>query len=593
MEKSLPDIDGYDESRFGLKQYLRDLADDLFAFDAYRQYQDEILYETLQAFYVDGYKNVIIEGPTGIGKSPLNVAVARVNCHISNRIGKIESHFGVAIDGVENGKSFYTTPQKSLRSQLADDDDLQDYVSQLKARADYICGATGSNCADCPVRSSTETSCMQEEACTYWSAKMDAIDSDISALTFAMLIVDNYLPPMGPEGNRVSFEKRDLVINDEGHNSEGQSASLFAGFTLSPWSLPEQVWQGAGEQVSQRDDRLEDVLEAVQAIADRAEKFAMQYDGMEQYQQQVDNCENYARKIDYAIETHLSGDGWVVNIDEISKPGAKGTTNSIEVKPVRVDEFLQEFVWSRGRRRLLTSATIPFRGEIDKWADRIGLPGDVKFISKSTPFPKSHRQIHLNTVVGEMSGRDEDLNWTEAMAKIREIASHHQGEKGVIHSVSYSRAERVADSLASDNVLLDDDEHETDAMLTRWQNSNKDIFISPTVTEGVDLHTDKARWQVLLKAPFAYAGDSRVDYLLNEEHEWGWYYEETAIDIIQAVGRAVRGPEPKEAATFYVIDSKFNDVMDRIEPPNYIRNALQDDAPDFWDDPDKAPWRQQ
>lgn len=581
-------IEEYRESEDGFREYLHDLADELFPFPGYREYQDEILYETLEAMFIDRYRNVVIEGPTGIGKSPVNVAVGRVVSELHKLQRKINDHFGVQIDGLHNGDSFYTTPQKSLRNQLANDEDLREYVSMLKSRADYTCGESGNNCKDCFIRSSPDQSCRTVGDCTYWSQKMGSVHSDIAAITFAMLIVDNYLPESDDAGP-LSFGDRDLVIVDEGHNSEGQSASMFAGFRLSPWELPEEVYGDAGQKISWDADRYEDVESVVDEIASRAQQFIDQNEDIESLQADVERCEERLRKIRYCQQTYRQGRGWVVNINEVGVRGGNGTTKGIELKPIRVNDFLSDFVWSRGRRRLITSATIPFRGNIKKWADRIGLDGPVKFISKRTPFPEEHRLIHINTIVGKMSGQDEDRNWESAMDQIREIASHHEGEKGLIHSVSYPRAEWVGYSL--ENAIVQQREENHESVINRWQNSDAEILVTPTMTEGVDLHGDLCRWQVLLKAPFAYYGDSRVSYLLDEEKEWQWYYEETAIDIIQSVGRAVRGPEPGEAASFYIIDSKFEDVMRRTNPPKYFVEAVREGPPPHWNNPDAAPWR--
>jgi Rad3-related DNA helicase len=419
---------------------------------------------------------------------------------------------------------------------------------------------------------------------------MDARESPLAAITFAMLIVDNYLPPVAEDGQPLSFRDRDLVIVDEGHNSEGQSSSLFAGFTLSPFSLPPEVYSDAGDQVSWNAERFEDIETIAQDILARCRSFIDRNEHDERKQTQVEKTENIQRKLKYALKTWTEDRGWVVNINEVDDRRGPGTTKSIEVKPVRVHDFLQDFVWSRGRRRLVTSATIPFRGNIQEWADRIGLDGDVRFIAKPTPFPEDHRKIHLNTVVGKMSGSSEDENWRDAIDQIKKIASHHEGENGLIHSVSYKRADKVGKWLG-DNVIVHDSDYDDAAMIDRWQNSDADILVTPTMTQGVDLHTDLCRWQVLLKVPYGYMGDSRVSYLLNEENEWNWYMEEAAMDMIQAVGRAVRGPEPEEAASFYVIDSKFDDVMHRVTPPEYIGEAVTDDPPVHWNFPKAAPWR--
>jgi Rad3-related DNA helicase len=83
-----------------------------------------------------------------------------------------------------------------------------------------------------------------------------------------------------------------------------------------------------------------------------------------------------------------------------------------------------------------------------------------------------------------------------------------------------------------------------------------------------------------------------VSYLLNELHQWNWYYQTAGIHIQQSVGRAVRGPEPSEAASYYVVDSKFGDVMfNRTTPPEWFTEAITQDAPEHWENPDAAPWR--
>lgn len=586
------DTDGdeldYKQNEDGFREFLHDLADALFPFPGYREYQDEIVYEVLEAFFINDADNVVVEGPTGIGKSPANVCIARVFNSLVRNSGKIESYFDTRI-GITDGDTFYTTPQKSLREQLAEDETLQQYVHQLMARADYTCGVSGQSCAECPVRSSTEESCLTQSNCTYWSEKSQGFRENILAVTFAMLITDNYLPVMDESGRQISYRDRGLVIVDEGHNSEGQSASMFAGFTVSPWAIPDDVFGDAGRRADWDDNRFRDVEPILRGVLGRCERFIDRHEGDERYQLAVDNCQNMKRKIEYAFRTHEAGKAWVVNVNEVSEPRGRGTTKNIQVKPVRVDDFLEEYVWSRGEKRLITSATIPFRGNIDAWAERLGLPGETTFVSKPTPFPRQHRLIYTNTIVGQMNSSNEDENWDDAIAAVEQIHKHHRGENILIHSVSYPRAEKIGESL--DGAIIDDDDLEGGAVLDRWYNSDTDILISPRMTEGVDLHDERCRAQILWKAPFAYYGDSRVSYLLNEEGDWDWYYQKALTDIVQAVGRAVRGPEPEEAASFYVLDSKFHDVMERTRPPEYILDAITDAKPGHWYQSQAAPWR--
>jgi len=241
---------------------------------------------------------------------------------------------------------------------------------------------------------------------------------------------------------------------------------------------------------------------------------------------------------------------------------------------------------------VISSATIPYRDNIGKWCERIGLPGRTKLISKSMPFPKAHRMIHTNTETGPMSGDSEQYNWDNAMIKLRQIHDEHPGENGLVHTNSYERAERVQEALGEDLVMVQPEDLDQEVVIKQWNESDQPILASPTMIEGVDLYEDRCRWQALLKVPYGFAGDSRVSYLLNELYAWDWYNETAAIHIQQAVGRAVRGPEPDEAASFYVIDTKFGDLMwNKTSPPEWFSDAITSDPPEHWSDPSAAPWR--
>lgn len=589
-DSDVQNLDNYFCNGVGFQMWLHDLADALFPFPGYREGQGEALYEALESLYINGYDNVILDLPTGVGKSPLNVTLAKVTSHLASNRRTIENHFNVSLS-VESGRSFYTTPQKQLRNQLAEDEDLEEYVEMLKARQDYICGESNEPCDSCPVKKDPEQSCMETAGCTYWSQKMKARQADIAVLTFAMLIVDYNIPPKTEGGKPLSFRNRDLVIVDEGHNLENQAASLFAGFSVSPWSVPEEVFGNAGGRANWDDDRFEDVEEILRDVNHRARNYIRKHEDDESKESRVEQCENFLRKLEYCEQEIKNDRPWVANVDKVTDRDGD-ETKKIELKPVFVDDFLSKFIWSRGKKRVISSATIPYRNNIGEWCDRIGLPGNTKLISKSMPFPESHRTIHANTIVGSMSGDDEDANWRDAMAELKSIHERHPGENGLVHTNSYDRAKRVQESLGDDLVMLQPEDMDKEQVIEKWCDSDQDILVSPSMVEGVDLYEDRCRWQALLKTPYPFVGDSRVSYLLNERNDWTWYMETASMDIQQSVGRAVRGPEPEEAASYYVIDSGFNKVVhQRTDPPKWFVSAIRGNAPDHWEDPEAAPWR--
>ncbi|GAI61214.1 unnamed protein product [marine sediment metagenome] len=90
------------------------------------------------------------------------------------------------------------------------------------------------------------------------------------------------------------------------------------------------------------------------------------------------------------------------------------------------------------------------------------------------------------------------------------------------------------------------------------------VLISPAIKDGVDLKDDMCRFQILLKVPYPNIKDARVNYLLNVKKDRDWYNNETAKDIIQTYGRAVRSPT--DYAKFYIIDGSFRTFPKKLFP---------------------------
>jgi len=93
------------------------------------------------------------------------------------------------------------------------------------------------------------------------------------------------------------------------------------------------------------------------------------------------------------------------------------------------------------------------------------------------------------------------------------------------------------------------------------------------MTEGIDLHGDNGRFQIICKVPFPYLGDKLVRKRMNK---WKWWYPlQTAKTIVQAVGRSVRSDD--DHAVTYILDSdwqRFYSINKSLFPANF-RESLQ------------------
>lgn len=522
--------------------------EECFPFPKFRAFQEKILNEVKTSFE-DGIEVAIIEGPTGFGKSPVNIAL-----------------------GLYFEPTFYTTPQIKLVNQIAKDfgpkslaiDGGTGSIIPLLGRKNYICRASNKPSDECYIYNDSEHRCSEEAKCVYWHQKQKAISSDIAIITFAMLIINSYLL------SESRFSKRNLLIIDECHSLESQVASLFAGFTISPFSFPSSLRKELWEKTLKIIPKGKDIRIYIPFFED-FRGLIQSYLPLCTTQGERDKLVNFLFKIKYMLFELENGKTWVINL--ITRKGDKFRGRSRQFKPIFIDSFLRRKVWSQTDKIILSSATIPFRNDIEKWLNILGL-GNRRYSFHSIPmqFPLENRPIITSCMGGKMTHQNEDQSWDENIKTIKEIINEHRYERGVIHTQSYHRSTRIANELKGYSIFLHNKEEINNDIIDEWVTSKKLILISPSIKEGVDLKDDLCRFQIVLKIPYPSIGDARVKYLLMQKKQWTWYFNETAKDVIQMYGRAIRSDT--DHAKFYIIDGSFEDLSKKAFFPDWFNDAI-------------------
>jgi len=607
---------------------------DSFPYQEPRPVQKRLI-NTVRKKFQSGYDVVVIEAPTGVGKSGINTTIANLV--------------------PEGGSAFYTTPERKLRTQLMNDDYVRPYLTDLKARRDYICRHRSRekpacdschvehcekctkesdvslcqnnvkqycedcrvNCEDCGINKSDACSC-SDYSCAYHVRKQEAFGSRIALITFSRLIIDAVISPSPPKSDiQTKFDDRELLIVDEAHELEPQTASLHLGNTINrnffkirsktdaydldafsnsqrdvllgedelfftcyrrhvlnitsdtetdPTDFDKEqcheLYEMVKQDLSDKMNRLESAKRQrkseVSCVSDTELSKDKYYTALSDQYNQVDKKYRTLANITSGLakENQDGGEDAVLALKTESDITAPDPDTDFEWTPIYIGDRLQEDVWSRADKILLSTATVPNRSNPTEWLDRIGLGGDeykTAIETVASPFPVKNRPVYTNNTVASLNSNNWQKHVGALQEKIRRLSQgRHNGQKGLVHVSSYSKADDLHNSL-SDIAVCHETGHDTGDIKDRWQTGDKDVLISPSMRQGVDLPDDECRWQVLAKVPWRPI-EGRTEELKAREGR-SWYEDCAAREVIQASGRAVRHKD--DWAVFHILDRNF------------------------------------
>lgn len=509
-----------------------------FPFSQYREGQREAIERVREAF-ANGKRFVVVEAPTGSGKSAIAVTLAR-----------------------EAESAFVLTAQKVLQDQYARDfGDL----AIMKGRSNYSCLIAPTHAAAAPCIAGRRLPACDE--CPYFTAKDVAMAANVTTMNYAYFLAElNYAG---------GFGHRDLLVLDEAHNTEaalmgfvqvnlGEAQLVRAGIAraLPPDLGPESAFDFV-------DDLLPELLTRARVIdaelyADATSAADVQRLRVKQWLESA-----YARGR-FLLESHASGEiEWVVERDR----NAAGAV--LTFKPVEVSNFAEQLIYAHADRVLMLSATIL---DAPTFLRSLGIDEEeAEVIEVGSTFPASRRPVVLKPSA-RLTRRYVERDLPLLNEAISELAADHEGDKGVVHAHSYRIAAYLAKNLASDQrhrvVTHFDASGREDALSRHLYSTDPTILITPSMTEGIDLADDLARWQVLCKVPYPYLGDAQVAARMERDRDW--YDWRTCLAVVQAYGRSVRSAE--DHAVTYLLDADFPAFLQRQRArlPEWFLEAVEE-----------------
>lgn len=543
-------------------------------------YQAEAVEEIIAA-YAAGYRNVVLDAPTGTGKT----YIARV----------LLEYFGGS----------FAAASLTLQDQFAAD---FPEVPLIKGHDHY--------CPDKAKHTSTEIEC--PEGCTYWDSHSGAVVPVTRSLTGMVwhLVRDDDWDVHHPrlramcayavekqiaieDGRRNSnawyamremsgpnaFGEQPLIVVDEADALDGVADSSYekkvsiATLKEYGWTVPadihgsrEQVVEGLRVAVVEAAARSRRAVKSIEAM--KALQHGLRHwpdDGVDPDDPESLEHDRLDEEITAAVLEIQQADEANRNIQAFAAVAADPMMvthwdgSHMIVKAICPGTVLSEKFWPNAERRLLMSGSFC---DPMAWVSWLGLdPEQTKVVTVASRFPKENRPTYIWRGGPQMSGRaflDHD--------KLRQIASavesYRNGRRTMVHVHSAPQAAALAAYLPDAITYGSGAPGDRDAAIAEYLRRPDGLLIGQSLRRGLDLKDDLCRVNIIAKLPF-----NQLDRVVRtrKRTESGYYDRAAVSEVVQALGRGVR--HEADWCINYILDGSFRTGLERMLP-THVREAI-------------------
>lgn len=475
-------------------------------------------------------KYIILELPVGSGKSLLGL-------NLSKYIAK----------GM--GSSFILTPQRILQDQYEDDFKGlgSKFLASLHGKSNYKCE---SKKASCKIGSLIKPACKD---CPHAEAKKLAKEASNTVLNYRLALTSfSYTE---------TFEKRALMIMDEAHTLEQHLCDFDSvDITYAMCTKYEIKFSPKKDLVSAMtwikdeylpvlQDMLNDMEEECESLYEKSSVNITRSE-LKKIRETEELADHVVEVLDMSLRTEDYLDENFVLVYDKTK---------FQFKRISGSYSFHKIIKPKADRFLFMSSTIlnknAFCADLGIKAD------DVAFLSLPSEFAVANRPIYYMPVMKMNAKWQEPENAggrTAMLKRVNGLLDIHKNDSGIIHTANYKVAIWLAENLVCPNHVVyshnpQDDMNRKEAIGGYLDSAIPSILISPSITEGLDLKEDLARFAMIVKTPFGNLGDQWIKRRMDMSTEW---YRRMAIkEIIQGGGRIVRGPD--DEGTVYILDASF------------------------------------
>jgi Rad3-related DNA helicase len=561
-----------------------------FPFPHIRERQKIVLGE-IESAIKSGYKHVFLEAPTGFGKTPVAVALARYlgNSHICTATKDLQTQyrrdfpFIVEVKGRGNF-SCIVKEDMGLDENCSYGPCVKDetYDCIYKTRLiDYKIDGEGTiqeivkldrfskqKYID-KMRAKSKIVELEWRPCHYFHQKWFGARSSHTVYNYRYFLSDVFYAG--------TIQNRNMLVLDEAHQLESEVGD-FRSFAIRKNMLPFLKIQMPDKNIESIETWIDFCIELKERLFDFAEKAEKLIEGNSQRvitepfteKNLIDAIERETSLAAVIEDMKANKENWIVSGVQ------RDSSNQLErviLTPLDISGYFDSIL-DKGTLSLFMSATILSKDYLCKTT---GLdPDKVKFIRvEESDFPVENRRIHMINVAW-LNAKTMNENMPKIAMAVNNIMSIHKNEKGIIHTTSYSQLQYIKENLDKENTgrLI-----ETGSSLNRnevlekhYSSKKPTVLISPSFHLGVDLKDDLSRFQVIVKVPYPDLTDKRIAKM--KERDPKWYAWNTVLKLVQAYGRSVRSKD--DHAKTYILDSSISYLLKSAHGlvPNWFTEAI-------------------
>lgn len=547
----------------------------------FRSNQRETIETICQAYLDDPNSTVILDAPTGTGKS----IIAMWCSYILKEMGN---------------KGYLITSDLTLQDQY--EKDIETFKlnwPSIRGVDNYTCSVNGLpfSLGDCKFKGmgyeqAEKLTCF--ETCDYLQNRKRAITYPIALLNYSYwLIQRNFVEnKMVDEQRPVPFEKRDFVFFDEAHRVDDIVQNHFSPRIeedvvnrmmevmrfASRQGITENVWTKNKLTTMVNDMLMGGKQEAFDAMCD-FERVLFVFGKMRQrgniivkrrYGNETvpKDWQKAFGTFDYLKDIHCKVEDYIDLIKEIGvdKIVLDQKENVVTFKCVEEALMIEKFLQEKAGFKVFMSATI----------------GDPKSFAKHMKI-NSAKVIRLNNQFNfekspivfidrhKLSFKERENNLPKVIKMLDKILDKHKGQSGIIHAGSYQFMDYICSNSKHrfGRFIKYDHAKERRGAIDLFTSRKKDdwVLVGPSLLEGLDFKDDTSRFQIFFKVPYPSLQDPLVKAKMKQHPDW--YDWKTGISIQQGSGRSIRSKD--DWAVTYVVDACFRSLINKPDffPPSF------------------------